>query len=629
MKVRMTHAARGELANAIRPRYSAASGKAKRRILDEFIAASGYHEKSAIRVLNNAAVIKGRQKRQRPSVYDDAARAALIVLWEASDRVCGKRLKALLPILLAALERNGHLKLNAEIRPKILSMSAATIDRLLRTPRSATRTRKVPRVVPEPRRRIKMRTFADWNDPPPGSMEMDLVAHCGAVNRGSYVHSLVLTDIASGWTEAAPILVREGSLVVETLHRIRTSLPFTLRALDVDNGTEFVNDRLIEYCLSHGIELTRSRPYRKNDQAWIEQKNGAIVRKLLGYRRFEGLAAARAITRLYAASRLFVNFFQPSFKLAAKQRDGAKVTKRYHPPQTPCDRLLHADDVSVEAKDKLRVITTELDPLKLLEEMRAVQAYLAALADGEAPPAMTAEPPNLATFMASLSSAWHDGEIRPTFSIEAKPRYLRSLQRISIPHLEHRPTPVAEPETSQVSAKISAKLQKKPHPIYAASGGARIQALRMVWPIVARRLEGMPNISAMQLFDELCTQFPGRFTLRQYAALLRRVNRWRLDARARGVAIGTKTYRVFNDKWRGRQRDIFKNHWAEMVQCLEEHPDQTALELLVEFQVRYPGYYCQKQLYTLQKRVRAWRQQAVQRLLNEVSLTPHQPPVHA
>ena len=225
MKVRMTHAARGELANAIRPRYSAASGKAKRRILDEFIAASGYHEKSAIRVLNNAAVIKGRQKRQRPSVYDDAARAALIVLWEASDRVCGKRLKALLPILLAALERNGHLKLNAEIRPKILSMSAATIDRLLRTPRSATRTRKVPRVVPEPRRRIKMRTFADWNDPPPGSMEMDLVAHCGAVNRGSYVHSLVLTDIASGWTEAAPILVREGSLVVETLHRIRTSLP--------------------------------------------------------------------------------------------------------------------------------------------------------------------------------------------------------------------------------------------------------------------------------------------------------------------------------------------------------------------------------------------------------------------
>ena len=189
--------------------------------------------------------------------------------------------------------------------------------------------------------------------------------------------------------EAAPIVVREGTLVVETLERIRAGLPFALRALDVDNGSEFVNDRLIEYCLSHGIELTRSRPYRKNDQAWIEQKNGAIVRKLLGYRRFEGLAAARAITRLYGASRLFVNFFQPSFKLASKQRDGAKVTKHYHPPQTPCERLLQSDSIPMDAKSKLREVSANLDPLKLLEEMRAVQAYLAALADGETPPPMS------------------------------------------------------------------------------------------------------------------------------------------------------------------------------------------------------------------------------------------------
>ena len=235
MKTRMTHAARAELANAIRSRYTTATGSPKRKILDEFIAASGYHEKSAIRVLNATRTARERQTRQRPSLYDEASRAALIVLWEASDRVCGKRLKALMPILLAAMERNGHLKLNGDIRAKILAMSAATIDRLLRTPRNATRARKAPRVTPEPRRRIKMRTFADWNDPGPGSMEMDLVAHCGSVNRGSYVNSLVLTDIASGWTEAAPIVVREGSLVVETLDRIRIGLPFALRALDVDN----------------------------------------------------------------------------------------------------------------------------------------------------------------------------------------------------------------------------------------------------------------------------------------------------------------------------------------------------------------------------------------------------------
>ena len=341
---KMTHAMRMELADAIRDRYAAAANKDKSRILEEFIAATGYHEKSAIRVLNASPEPKRRQTRRRPSLYDEAARGALIVLWEASDRVCGKRLKALLPILLPALERNGHLKLEAEIRCKILSMSAATIDRLLQMPRRATLTKKAPKVMPEPRRLIKMRTFADWKEPPPGNMEMDLVAHCGAVNRGSYVHSLVLTDIATGWTEAAPIVVREGSLVVETLERIRLGLPFALTGLDVDNGSEFVNSRLIDYCLSHGIELTRSRPYRKNDQAWIEQKNGAVVRKLLGYQRFEGLGAARAITRLYGASRLFVNFFQPSFKLAAKQRDGAKVTKRYYPPQTPCERLLQAEE---------------------------------------------------------------------------------------------------------------------------------------------------------------------------------------------------------------------------------------------------------------------------------------------
>jgi len=618
MTTKMTYAARAELADAIRSRYVAAAGKEKRRILEEFVAATGYHEKSAIRVLNSSSAPKRHQTRQRPSLYDEAAQGALIVLWEASDRVCGKRLKAVLPILLPALERNGHLKLREDIRPKLLSMSAATIDRLLRIPRSATRKKRAPKTASGARRRIKMRTFADWNEPPPGSMEMDLVAHCGEVNRGSYVNSLVLTDIASGWTEAAPIVVREGTLVVETLERIRVSLPFALRALDVDNGSEFVNERLIEYCLSHGIELTRSRPYRKNDQAWIEQKNGAIVRKLLGYRRFEGLAAAKAITRLYAASRLFVNFFQPSFKLAAKHRDGAKVAKRYHPPQTPCERLLQAD-IPAAAKSRLQEISAELDPLKLLEEMRAVQAHLAALADGESTPPMTSEPPNLAEFVASLSSAWHSGEIRPTFAIEAKPRYLRSLQKISTQahavNSTRAPMSVAPPPPTSTQAK---KLEK-PLLVYAERGHARIQAVRMVWPIACRRLEGMPNINASQLFEELCAQFPGRFTRAQYKTLLRRVNLWRQDAQARGIVLGSKTYRLLSDKPRGRRPDTFKDHWDEMAQCLEDHPDQTALELLVEFQARYPGQYNLRKLRTLQKRVRKWRQEAVRRLICDIN----------
>ncbi|MER8460167.1 transposase [Mesorhizobium sp. M1300] len=511
----------------------------------------------------------------------------------------------MLPILLPAPERNDHLKLEEEIRHKILSMSTATIDRLLQMPRRTMRTKKKPRVVPEPRRRIKMRTFADWNEPLPGSMEMDLVAHCGEANRGSYVHSMVLTDIASGWTEAAPIVVREGTLVVETPERIRMGLPFALRALDVDNGSEFVSNRLIEYCLGHGIELTRSRPYRKNDQAWIEQKNGAVVRKLLGYRRFEGLAAARAITRLYGASRLFVNFFQPSFKLAAKQRDGAKVAKRYHPPRTPCERLL-PEGIPMAAKSKLRQIAADLDPLKLLEEMRAVQAYLAALADGETPPPATSEPPNLAAFVEAYRAPGPRAKsVRPSPS---KPNRVTCEVYKSLntnPYCGS--TAALKPVIPPTPAATAAKMQEKPKPVDAKPGQARVQALGMVWPIVCRRLEEFPNINAPQLFEELYVQFPGRFTRKEYKTLVRRVNLWRRAARARG-----------------RRPEIFKDHWEEMARCLEERPDQTALELLVEFQVRYPGRYSLRQLHTLQKRVRAWRQQAVQRLIGEVSsLAPY------
>lgn len=617
MHTKMTHHARAELANAIRGRYRSATGKEKHRILDEFIATTGYHEKSAIRVLNGEPPEKRPQTRNRPSLYDEAVRAALIVLWEASDRVCSKRLKALIPILLPALERHGHLKLDATIRSKIFEMSAATIDRLLRAPRNATRSKKARRPVPEPRRRVPLRTFADWNEPLPGSMEMDTVAHCGEANRGSYISSLVLTDVASGWTEAAPLVVRDSTLVVETLERIRRGLPYALRALDVDNGSEFMNEKLIEYCLSHGIELTRSRPYRKNDQAWIEQKNGAVVRKLLGYRRFEGIAAAKAITRLYGASRLFVNFFQPSFKLAAKHREGAQVSRHYYPPQTPCERLLQAETVPDGAKAKLREVAGALDPLKLLEEIRAVQAHLTALADGEIPPSSTPEPPDLAGFVASLSSAWRAGEVRPTFSIAAKPRYLRSLQsvpraaaapaRTPVPTLDLRPQ--APPPVPVVKAP------ERPQLIYAGAGKGSFRALKAAWPIVCRRLEGCPNINSSQLFEELCLQFPGRFNPYQRKTLTKRVKVWRRDARARGVVIDHIKWRDLNHKPRGIRPDPFKAHWSEILECLEARPDQTALELLLEFRARYPERYTLRQHSTMQRRLRAWRREAVKGLI--------------
>jgi hypothetical protein len=635
MKKTLTREAKVQLASSLRRRYQAASSRSKKQILGEFVEVSGYHPKYAIHLLNAAEPsAPARRGRVRPTIYDDAAKQALIVLWEASDRVCGKRLKPLLRILLPALERHGHLRLDEVIRTKVLAMSAATIDRLLRAPRNAARTRKLRRVTPEIRRRIAVRTFADWNEPPPGSMEMDLVAHCGDMNRGSYVHSLVLTDIASGWTECAPLVVRESTLLVEALERVRQGLPFPLRALDVDNGSEFVNETMIQYCLRNGIELTRSRPYRKNDQAWIEQKNGAIVRKLLGYRRFEGIAAAQVLSRLYGASRLFVNFFQPSFKLAEKHRQGAQVTKRYHPPATPCERLLSAETVSDATKVKLREVGSALDPLQLLEEVRAMQSHLVVLAEGGAPSVSSTDQPDLSAFLASLSSAWRSGEVRPTHSVEVKPRYLRRIQT-----LVHRdavaPRQVAAPSPAKVVTmaaqpvitpnrppvpKLDPEVEQQCEVQRKELARLHIQrrhAFTLIWPLVCRRLESRPNINASELFDELRAQYPGRFHCGQLNAFIHRVRLWRDDARARGVMIGKRTHR--NTKSRARRRpDPFHAHWAEMLQRLDADPDQTALELLIDFQARYPDRYNARHLRMLQRRLKIWRREAVQRLICEM-----------
>ena len=212
---------------------------------------------------------------------------ALVTLWEASDLVCGKRLKPLLSVLVPALERHGHLQLDDVVRTKVLSASAATIDRLLTAPRAATpgRRRAVRGALATSRRSVPVRTFGDWKDPPPGFMEIDLVSHGGGSVEGSFIHTLTLTDIASGWTECVALLARDSGLVVEALARLRTTMPFSLLGVDSDNGSEFINEALIQYCKETNIEFTRSRPYRKNDQAWVEQKNGSVVRRLVGYRR--------------------------------------------------------------------------------------------------------------------------------------------------------------------------------------------------------------------------------------------------------------------------------------------------------------------------------------------------------
>ena len=398
-------ATRRELKQAVGERSRAAGRWERRQILDEFTRVTGYHRKHALRVLHRPFVSKPVRARKR--IYGEAVREALAMLWEAADRICGKRLKALLPVLIESMERHGHLRLDPVVRSAVLDISAATIDRILRPVREATGRGRRRRwgVGSAIKQSVPIRTFADWGEPPPGYCEADLVEHCGGTHQGNFVHSLTLTDIHSGWTERAALVVREQTLVVEGLSLIRSQLPFGLRGLDTDNDSVFMNETLQTYSREQELFWTRSRAYRKNDQAWFEQKNGAVARRLAGYGRLSGLNATATLGRLYQSARLYVNFFQPSFKLASKQRDGALVRRRYHPPLTPCQRLLASPVVAETVKHQLRQQFAALDALALLKTIRDAQQELTALSDGHCqPPARTSE--DLSAFLDGLAATW-------------------------------------------------------------------------------------------------------------------------------------------------------------------------------------------------------------------------------
>jgi hypothetical protein len=416
---RLSMATRREVVAAIRERYGAATRAEKSRILDELVAVAGYHRKHAIRVLcrGEPAVTPGRAHRRR--VYGEGDRESLIVLWEASDRICSKRLKPLIPVLLTALERHGRIRVDAEARRRLLTVSPATMDRLLAEVRVIARggQRRRAGFSSAVRRTVPVRTFGDWNDPPPGYVEVDLVAHGGTSVAGSFVQTVVLTDVATGWTECVPILVREGALVVEALGRARELFPFALKGVDFDNDSAFMNEVVVPWCREQGLEVTRARAYRKNDQAWVEQKNGAIVRRLVGYGRLEGLLAAEALTRLYAASRLHGNLLQPSFKLREKTRKGARVIKLYHAPEPPVARALAHPALDATTKQRLRALRQKCDPVVLLAAIRAAQVALGERVDRRGTTAVREVAPlpaDLDRFVASLKTAWREGERRPT-----------------------------------------------------------------------------------------------------------------------------------------------------------------------------------------------------------------------
>jgi hypothetical protein len=425
--------ARREVVSAVTERYRSAKRAEKGRILDALCATTGWHRKHAVRALRQLETVgpgeveaPGERRRR----YGATIKDALTALWEASDRVCSKRLKVMIPTLLPALEQHGRLQLGQADRDRVLAISAATIDRLLvdvKVAASGGRRRRAG-FYSAIRREVPIRTFNDWNSPPPGFCEVDMVAHGGTSVAGSFIQTLTMVDIATGWTECLPLVTRDGSLVVEAMKQAQSLFPWLLRGVDFDNDSAFMNDVVVPWCREQKLEVTRSRAYKKNDQAFVEQKNGAVVRRLMGYGRFDGVETARVMGRLYAAARLYVNFFQPSFKLKEKRREGAKVIKRYHPPSTPYERTLAHPKVTTAVKKRLRDQYRSLDPIALLAEIRATQEELGNCVDrrvGQARRLQRAStsnaPATAAIFAKTLGKTVKAGEPRATHRRSHRP----------------------------------------------------------------------------------------------------------------------------------------------------------------------------------------------------------------
>jgi hypothetical protein len=376
----MSAKSRDELLTAIRPQYLKSDVGSKKELLDGFVTATGYNRKYAVTLLSKGIQRTGYPK-DRSKTYDKDVVEVLIVLWNTANRICAKRLIPFLPSLIISMERSGHLELSQEVKNKLLSISSATADRLLKQERRKTiKGKSTTRPGSLLKKHIPVRTFADWNNVRPGFFEADLVAHCGASTRGQFLNTLTMTDIATCWTELAALPNKSGTETLKAVIQIRHLLPFPMLGFDSDNGGEFINEEMVKWCEQSGITFTRSREYRKNDQAHVEEKNGSIVRRMIGYDRYEGEHSWKILHSLYRLLRLYTNFFQPCMKLISKERDGARVYKKYDQARTPYERVLNSDHISRHVKTKLTEKFECLDPLFLLRSIQKLQDQLSATA---------------------------------------------------------------------------------------------------------------------------------------------------------------------------------------------------------------------------------------------------------
>ena len=362
----MSPLSKRELLESVQPRYLKAKKAEKQAMLDEFTAATGFHRKYALRLLKHGYPRQKGKSKGRRAIYRGEVVSILEQIWGVYGRICSKRLHPYLPEGLKVLERCGEIQLSTETRQLLLSISSATMDRCLqpvrvKSPHGLSTTKPgslLKKVIP-------VRTFADWNEDTPGFLEIDLVAHCGETTEGQFLNTLTCTDICTGWTEPLALRRHTQEAVRDALQTMRPNLPFALRGIDSDNGSEFINDLLYRYCLNNRITFTRSRPYKKNDQAHVEQKNWSVVRHTIGYDRLETEQEFVLLQSIYTDLRLYINFFQPVLKLIRKERIGSKVIRRYDQARTPYQRILERKELALDLKARLTLLYVQLNPVTL------------------------------------------------------------------------------------------------------------------------------------------------------------------------------------------------------------------------------------------------------------------------
>ena len=394
--MRLTVKERQKATRITAARYQKASKNQKGIILNEFIALTDYDRCYASYLLknhgkkvwlNNKVIVIGdiakKHNRQRQRTYGEDVLKPLKRIWVIMDCICGKRLQPLLKEMLVILEKHKEIRVTREIKKKLLHISAATIDRLLKPERKKyeLRGRSLTKPGTLLKHQIPIRTFSEWDEQKPGFVEIDLVGHDGGELRGDFIQTLNVTDVNTGWTDMQAVKNKAQIWVFEALEDVRERLPFDLLGIDSDNGGEFINSHLFQFCQRQHITFTRSRSYRKNDNCFIEQKNYTIVRRFVGYARYATDAAQALLNELYGYLRLYINFFQPVMKLIQKTRIGSRVRKKYDVPQTPNQRVLASPFIPESKKAVLRQRYGQLNPAMLRREIAKLQNKLLRLSE--------------------------------------------------------------------------------------------------------------------------------------------------------------------------------------------------------------------------------------------------------